>query len=110
MTDPEARIAYIEKRRSEGAKAIDVAIELSLTPAGLTNYMTRNGLKPWQRKGEKMPRKFSIPVGQVSLLKSLTPDQMEQLDKIAVGWGCETMSEAVIEILRDHLDEQAATR
>ena len=45
-----------------------------------------------------------LPFGQVAIGR-LSMDQAIFLDKLARKWGCETLSEAAEEILRDALEE-----
>lgn len=46
-----------------------------------------------------------LPLGRTSWEKSMSIEQLAKLDKLARKWECETLSEAAIEIVRDHLEE-----
>lgn len=47
----------------------------------------------------------AIPFGQMKLKGGLTYEQARKLEAMALKWGCETIAEAALEILRDKLEE-----
>ena len=48
-----------------------------------------------------------LPKGRMSV-NALGPEYAIKLDKLARKWGCETLSEAAMEVLKDAIDEELA--
>lgn len=46
-----------------------------------------------------------LPKGRMSV-NALAPEYAIKLDKLARKWGCETLAEAAMEVLRDAIDEE----
>jgi len=46
-----------------------------------------------------------LPKGRMSV-NALGPEYAIKLDKLARKWGCETLSEAAMEVLKDAIDEE----
>lgn len=46
-----------------------------------------------------------LPLGRISFSTSLSKEQIAALDRLARKWGCATLAEAALEILRDGLEE-----
>jgi hypothetical protein len=101
----------IEKMRKDGHTARQIADHIKATTGEV--YTHKNVGK--YAASENLPRKRrtyqkAMPMGGCRLGTALSPDQLYTLADLAKEWDCQTLSEAAIEILRDHLDEQAATR
>lgn len=47
----------------------------------------------------------TMPKGRISMA-ALGPEYVVKLDRLARKWGCETLSEAGIELLKDAIDEE----
>ena len=101
----------IRQMRADGKTAREIAEHIRTTTG--ESYTHKNVGK--YAVSEAMPRKLrtyqhGMPIGSCRLGAALDPSQLHTLQHMAKTWGCETLSEAAIEILRDHLDEQDATR
>ena len=95
--------------RAAGKKAKEIAAELGVTTAAVNRYVHRANLPPRPRKERKCKtRRLSVPIGSVYITRHLTPDEIRELDRCADQWGCATMAEAAVEILKDALAEQQA--
>jgi len=46
-----------------------------------------------------------LPKGRISV-NALAPEYAIKLDKLARKWGCDTLSEAAIELMKDAIDEE----
>ena len=46
-----------------------------------------------------------LPKGRMSV-NAIGPEYAIKLDKLARKWGCETLSEAAMEVLKDAVDEE----
>lgn len=49
--------------------------------------------------------KGTLPIGRLSVA-ALGPEYAVKLDRLARKWGCETLGEAGMELLKDAIDEE----
>jgi hypothetical protein len=89
----EIRAAYIA-----GEPQIDISRRLGVT------------VKAVHWNTQDLPRNYTIqgpmmPIGKMGVKNGLTWQQKRRLQSLAEKWECETLSEAALEILRDHLEE-----
>lgn len=74
---------------------------LPFTASKINGFAAREGL-PRSPRGVYRP---AINFGYVALRENLNHAQCAALERLAKDWGCETLAEAAIEILRDHLEQ-----
>jgi hypothetical protein len=55
-----------------------------------------------------IPDKDVFPVGALHLKTALSYDQLCTLDKLRTKWGCETIAETALELIRDAIAENPA--
>jgi len=101
----------IEKMRKDGHTARHIADYIKATTG---EFYTHKNVGKYAAS-ENLPRKRrtyrdGMAIGSCRLGSALDASQLCTLERQAKLWGCETLSEAAIEILRDYLDEQAAIR
>ena len=95
--------------RAAGKTAREIGATLGISTRGINRYAHRANLPPKPRKEPKCKtRRLSVPIGSVYITRHLTPDELRELDRCAAQWGCATMAEAAVEILKDALAEQQA--
>ena len=101
----------IAQMRKNGLTAREISEHIQLTTG---EFYTHKNVGKYACS-QNMPRarrsyQKSMPMGTIRLGSSLTVEQLYTLCDFASKMRCETLSEAAIEILRDHLDENAKPR
>jgi uncharacterized protein (DUF2267 family) len=94
-------IRKIEAMRLEGHTADAIAAKLGLTRQQVNGYAHRHNLP---RKPRSKRPHVSRKIGKFGLEHSLTVEQLQYLDAKAEQYGCETITEAALEELRDLID------
>ena len=96
--------------RAEGKTAREIGAALGISAVGINRYAHRAGLPPKPIKDRKRQFKRQLrllagPIGSVHITRHLTPEEISELGRCAAQWGCATMAEAAVEILKDALAE-----
>lgn len=89
-----------------GARRVDIERALGVSASAVA-YHTRDlpRVRPYSSRTYRSRKNLALPAGQFGLLTNLEQRQLVVLDNLAIKWGCETLSEAALEILRDALEE-----
>ena len=93
-------IQAIAKMRMEGLTAIQIADKLDMTPAQVRSYAHRHDLP---RKMRQKKAGVQNRVGKIGILVALEHDEILRLDELTSKWGCASLADAAIEILKDEL-------
>jgi PP-loop superfamily ATP-utilizing enzyme len=102
MREPDWHIIRkIEALRLKAMTADAIAAELGITRQQVNGYAHRHNLA---RKHRSKRPHVSRRIGKFGLEQSLTVEQLQYLDAKAEQYGCETITEAAIEELRDLID------
>jgi transposase len=89
----EIRAAYLA-----GERQTDISRRLGVTIKAV-HWNIQDLRRDRSAKGPMMQ------IGRSGIKNNLTQQQKRTLETLAKEWGCETLSEAATEILRDYLDE-----
>lgn len=74
-----------------------------VTAGRVYKYVRRHGIP--KKADLEGAWRSKIRFGSLKLTENLTPEQGKKLEDLAIKWRCETLSEAILEIVRDALDE-----
>ena len=74
----------------------EIAAATGCTPRSIGRYITRAGI------GHK------TPVGSMNIRRDFSGSEIAALGRLAAQWGCATLAEAAVEILKDALAEAEA--
>lgn len=101
----------IAQMRADGFTAREISEHIQSTTG---EFYTHKNIGKYAAS-ENLPRKRrtyqnGMAIGSCRLGAALDASQLCTLERQAKLWDCDTLSEAAIEILRDYLDEKAATR
>ena len=101
----------IAQMRKDGLTAREISEHIQLTTGefythkNIGKYAVTENLHRKRRTYQN-----GMAMGSCRLGAALDASQLCTLERQAKLWGCDTLSEAAIEILRDYLEEQADTR
>ena len=95
-------IKQITDLRMQGLTAEEIGAIVGKTKSQVMGYAVRYNLP---RKHRTPMLGISRKVGKVAFRKVLSREQLLALDRLAETWGCETLSEAAVEIIKDVLED-----
>ncbi len=95
-------IQRITELRMQGLTAKEIAERVGKTKSQVMGYAGRHNLP---RKHRTPMLGISRNVGKVAFRKVLSREQLLALDRLAEAWGCETLAEAAVEIIKDALED-----
>ena len=87
--------------RGQGMSVQRIADDIGVGYHALRMYIDKHGIE----KPNKTREEPILQVSRIVLRKDLNKQQVSTLERMALEWGCETLAEAAVEILRDYLDE-----
>jgi hypothetical protein len=95
-------IKQITDLRMQGLTSEEIGEIVGKSKSQVMGYAARHNLP---RKHRTPMTGISRKVGKVAFRKVLSREQLVALDRLAEKWGCETLTEAAVEIIKDVLEE-----
>ena len=95
-------IRQIKELRMQGKTTGQICAALNMTKAQVRSYAYRHDIP---RRPRDYRAIISRRLGRFNLRATLTHEELMTLDRLAAKWGCDTLSEAAFEILKDALAE-----
>jgi hypothetical protein len=95
-------IRQIKELRMQGKTTGQICAALNMTKSQVCSYAARHDIPRKLRDSRAI---ISRRLGRFNLGATLTHEELMTLDRLAAKWGCDTLSEAALEILKDALAE-----
>ena len=95
-------IRQIKELRMQGKTTGQICAALDMTKSQVCSYAYRHSIP---RKPRNHRTVISRLKGRINMGEAFTHEELMTLDRLAAKWGCDTLSEAALEILKDALAE-----
>jgi transposase len=97
-------IDRIAELRMEGLTSAEIAERVGRTKAQVISFAHRHNLPRKPRNHRTVITRLKV---RLNMAEDFTHEELATLDRLAGKWGCVTLSEAALEILKDALAEAA---